>query len=78
MGHERAIGVQLPVRDRKRLRDAVEALGEREVLRRLRISRLTFARAVGGLTMYRGSVVLIQQGLDLLDDSSASGPRGAA
>jgi hypothetical protein len=53
----------LSAEERQRLRSLLDSLGEREALARLGLNRHLVARAVGGLSIRRGSVALLRDAL---------------
>jgi hypothetical protein len=58
---------------RARLAAEVKRDGEENVRRRIGLARDSFARALGGLTIARGTAAIIRQALDSTD----SGPQAA-
>ena len=58
-----ACGAPLEAEDRDRLRELAARVGETRAAERLRVSRQTFARALAGLGVHRGTAALIVQGL---------------
>jgi hypothetical protein len=53
---------------RARLAAAVERDGEENLRRRIGLARDSFARALGGLTITRGTAVIIREALDAAAD----------
>lgn len=49
--------------DRESLRSIVDDVGERDASRHLGVSRQTLGRAIAGLTLHLGTVILIRQRL---------------
>lgn len=71
---KRAAGSPLPSELRAQLAAFVERHGEVETTARLGIGRLTLARALGGLGLRRGTIVLVRvalQDLEVPADQSA-------
>ena len=66
-------GSPLPDSERAALLRHVRARGERQTVAALGINRQTLGRALGGLTIYPGSIALIRQGLARLDVEDARG-----
>ena len=59
-----AKGDYLPDADRARLAVLVKKMGEGEAVRLCNCNRHTFARALAGLSVYRGTIALIQKALE--------------
>lgn len=57
----------LPSNDIARLRVLLAETSERYLEEQLAVARATLARALAGMTMRRGTVALIRQGMDRLD-----------
>ena len=64
----------LPADLRARLAAEVERHGEETIRRQIGLARDSFARALGGLTIARGTAAIIRQALDASTDP---GPRAA-
>lgn len=64
-------GIPLLESDRRRLSQQVLARGEPVVLRALGLSRNSLARALAGLTVHRGTVALVEDGLGKLEAEDA-------
>lgn len=67
-----ASGEALAEGARARIRVLVDRVGERQACKQLEVSRLTLARALGGLGVRHGTAVLIYHRLDALDEEAAA------
>lgn len=74
-------GSPFPEPDRSILARRVRAIGERLALVALGVNRQTLGRALGGLTLYPGSIALLRQGLarlEILDSRNRAAERLAS